>query len=583
MIAPAPLSSMMRPTPRLRSAQSIARPAATVMTPAEMGSARITRHSFARSFTRVAADQRWSVTREVFDIDSDGQGEAHYRVDAQGHVFRFIAYSTVIAEDDRTDRVIAKSWDITAALVEGDLSPARLADLRREVPKQERGRADASTLIWTRANRSSRFFDYVVNQLAAGQQPSIDVLGDSTYLLRSTAFYGNGKWGLADFDGYDSDHPLAVPYRAQMLCAWLLRELSYDLVEHCARLRSDRAVTLDGDWHRFFGLGNATGLGMVPYIINHPQVLDAWVAVRELPLAYALTQESDHRSPRTRRMLQLLTRAHAYFAERTALDTSPYLPYPAVAEGLQSVLDVANEYQRHGTIDGSPTNRVSLALHEHAAKAGLEVRQVVDTVLVECHEELDAEVESLLRCQEYSVPTLAQRCSTLLARLEKDYAWVRDIDFQDPDRSHFFWYSSADNQEPRRGVRGMTPGEEVEHPIGIARAVHQLIIDLADFDGQASLAEFLLAHPWHRGSIDRVQGLAGISYAEARVNLLDRAFLPLDLQRFQLAIYGMENFSPQSTDWLRVTLFGGAPRAADVTAGVDGDWLFTLKPDKATS
>ena len=45
-----------------------------------------------------------------------------------------------------------------------------------------------------------------------------------------------------------------------------------------------------------------------------------------------------------------------------------------------------------------------------------------------------------------------------------------------------------------------------------------------------------------------------------RTNLLAADFLPLHLQRFQLAVYGMENFNPQSTDWLRVTLFSGAPR-----------------------
>ena len=42
----------------------------------------------------------------------------------------------------------------------------------------------------------------------------------------------------------------------------------------------------------------------------------------------------------------------------------------------------------------------------------------------------------------------------------------------------------------------------------------------------------------------------------------------------------MENYSPQSTDWLRVTLYSGAPRADDVAAGVDDDWIFTRKPRK---
>lgn len=583
MSIPEPPSTMLRPTVNLRTAQSHARAASTLMTPAEMGSARITRHSFARSFLRIAARQRWTVTCEVFDIDGNGRGTVVYRVVADHHVFRFVAFSTVIDEDDREDRVIAKTWDLTAALVEGDIDSERLASLRTQVPRQERGRADHSTLIWTRANRSARSFDYVVDQLAQGSQPSADVLGDSAYLMRSTAFYGNGKWGLADFGAYEPNHPLAVPYRAQMLSAWLVRELSYDLVEHCARLRSEKAVPLDDQWRRFFGLGNATGLGMVPYIVNHPQVLDAWAALRELPLAHALRQSSDQDSATTGYVLQLLERARAYFAERSSLVTSPYAPYPQIARELGTVLAAATEYRHFGTIGGVATRSFFAALHEMAAKTGIEVRQVVDTILVECHDELDSEIESMLSCNESSVPTLAQRCDTLLNRLRDDYDWVAAIDFSAPDRSHFFWYSSSDNQEPRRGTRGVSRGQNVEHPIGVARAVSGLMTDLGDFPGEASLAEFLLSFPCHRGTIDRVQSLAGVPYGEARVNLLDKDFLPLDLQRFQLAIYGMENYSPQSTDWLRVTLLGGAPRASDVQAGVDDDWLFNLKPSGAKS
>lgn len=94
------------------------------------------------------------------------------------------------------------------------------------------------------------------------------------------------------------------------------------------------------------------------------------------------------------------------------------------------------------------------------------------------------------------------------------------------------------------------------------------------------MAEFLLEFPWHRGIVARVQSVAGLRYGEVRANLLADDFLPLHLQRFQLALYGMENYSPQSTDWLRVTLFSGAPRAHDVQSGADDDWLFTRKPGK---
>jgi hypothetical protein len=57
-----------------------------------------------------------------------------------------------------------------------------------------------------------------------------------------------------------------------------------------AAAQGSAAVPLDPAWRRYLGLGNATGLGMVPYVIRHPQVMDAWVAMRELPLAAAMQQ-----------------------------------------------------------------------------------------------------------------------------------------------------------------------------------------------------------------------------------------------------------------------------------------------------
>ncbi|WP_328334720.1 MULTISPECIES: hypothetical protein [unclassified Streptomyces] len=570
----------LRPTERLCRAQQFARPADQVLDPEELGASRHTRHSFARSFLRVAAAQRWSVTRETWDIDAQGRGEAVYRIDADGHELRFAAFSTVLPDGQRTDRVVAEAWDVTAALVEGPWNEARRAELRAQVPGQETGRADAATLVWTRANRSRRFFDYVVDRLAAGQQPDPAQLGDAAYVLRSTAFYSNGKFGLADFGRLGAGHPLRLPYRSQMLTAWLLRELSYDLVEHCAAAKSPHAVALDGDWRCFLGLGNATGLGMVPYVINHPQVLDAWCAVRELPLAYALHRTTSPQDARTARVRLLLDRAREYYRERDTLATAPYLPGPQLAGQLDKVAELLDGYLATGLILGERTDRAWHALHTAAEEIGLEARGVVDSVLVEVYDDLDQDIDALLRCDQTLQVAPAQTCGELRTEVLDSYGWVRRFDFGDPGQQAHFWFSSQDNEEPRRGRRGIDPGEEVEHPVDIARAVTGLLSDLESADDGQLVGEFLLAHPWHRGAAGRVQSLTGLPYAEVRANLLAGNFLPLHLQRFQLALYGMDNYSPQSTDWLRVTLFSGAPRVADIASGTDHDWFFVRKPRK---
>ena len=564
-----------RPTPRLEAAQRRARPADAVLDPVDMGVARYTRHSFNRSFLRAAARERWSVGRVLWDLDPLGRGRFAYRVKTPRHQFHLVGFSQLVEESARTDRVVADSWDVTAALVEDELSAELVDALADEVPRQEQGRASARTLVWSRANRSARFFDRLVATLVAGRRPQPDDLGDAAYVLRSTAFYGNGKFGLAGFAGYPDDHPLRVPYRAQMLTAWLLREFSYDLVEHCARAVNPAAAVLGGGWRRYLGLGNATGLGMVPYIINHPRILDAWAAARELPLVDVLDRTPTEAELAT--VLRWLDRAASYFAERAGLPTAPYASLGTIGHGLRRVADDIRARGGNG-LAGPGRTASWRSVREAAADHGFEVRSVLDSILVELTDDLDDDVEQLLRCDEVQHWDPAMSCGNALALLRADYDWATRLDTDGPSANSYFWFTSANNEEPRRGRRGIDPGDEVEHPLGIASDVTALLDDLATAPPERSLAEFLVMAPWHRGILARALALQGVRYGEVRTNLLATDFLPLDLQRFQLALYGMENFSPQSTDWLRVTFYSGAPRAADVAAGIDDDWLFSLKP-----
>lgn len=242
--------------------------------------------------------------------------------------------------------------------------------------------------------------------------------------------------------------------------------------------------------------------------------------------------------------------------------------------------ELLDGYLATGLILGERTDRAWHALHTAAEEIGLEARGVVDSVLVEVYDDLDQDIDALLRCDQTLQVAPAQTCGELRTEVLDSYGWVRRFDFGDPGQQAHFWFSSQDNEEPRRGRRGIDPGEEVEHPVDIARAVTGLLSDLESADDGQLVGEFLLAHPWHRGAAGRVQSLTGLPYAEVRANLLAGNFLPLHLQRFQLALYGMDNYSPQSTDWLRVTLFSGAPRVADIASGTDHDWFFVRKPRK---
>lgn len=558
------------------------RPASEVCDPEDMGTARGTRHSFSRAVIRHMVAQQWQVTRERFDMDDRGRGVAIYRIEAKPYTWRLVLFSQVLTEGERQDRVIAGGWDLTLALVEGDVDEERLARLRANVPLQEHGRADQGSIIWGRGNRSARFFDAVAKALAAGRQPDPDMFQASPYLMRSTAFYSNGKFGLADFERFGPEHPFAVPYRPHFLSAWLMRELSLDLVEHCARAINPDAAVLDASWRRYFGLGNATGLGMVPYVINHPQVLNAWARLREVPLAAVRGRDVDPGDPDVARVRELFDRAVTYLELGGPTDITPFPNCAVVAAQLAQVRDLLEEYAEHGTIRGAQVRHPWDVLHTEAEAISPGCRGAVASILVELTGDLDATIEASLSCDERSAVQPSQTVGELVDTLKQHYGWVRRFNFADAAQQTYFWFFSQDNEEPRRGRRGVDAGEQVEHSTDIARAVAALWTDLDTADAQTSVARFLLAHPWHRGAVSRVQTVHQLTYGEAQTNLLAEDFLPLNVQRLQLSVYGMENFVPQSTDWLRVTLFVGAPRVSDLADGTaDDDWIFVSAPGTA--
>ena len=67
---------------------------------------------------------------------------------------------------------------------------------------------------------------------------------------------------------------MSGPFRAEMLTVYLIRAFTVDLAEHMAALRApDRAVALAPALRRRLGVGNATGLGMAPFLVRHPAAL----------------------------------------------------------------------------------------------------------------------------------------------------------------------------------------------------------------------------------------------------------------------------------------------------------------------
>lgn len=539
-----------------------------VMSPSMLGAARLTRYSFSRMMLRRANADNWRARCRVFDLDGEGRGEVIYELCTGVRKFSFVAFTTTIDEAFHTDRVIADRWEISAVLFEGRPSEEDLDFLRSQVPLQEDGRFDTRVLALTRGNRSVRFFQYLVDCLATGLQPDPNRVADAGYILRSTAFYANGKYGMRSFEGYAEGHELAVPYRAQLVAAWLFRELGYDLVEHCARAKDNvKAIEFDEEWRRYFGLGNATGLGLVPYAFKHPHVINAWASIRELALAEMRALEANPLL--VERLKEWVDRAHQHFSTSNSDDRAPFLNGPALLEILKKISACIER------VDSDP--KALDAVYRWAETQCAETCEMVVSLLIELHECNDVFIDDLLKVEEHPEITLHATIGQLQTLLDERYDWLNQLDLDDDDADYFWWVISDNTEEPRRVPRLLLSPQGRDVSIDIAIQLWSLRKEIANVSEGTSVAEFLAEHPSFRFAVERVLKNNTL-YGEPRDNPCDANFLPLQLQRFQLAMYGMDNFNPKSTDWLRVTLFQGAPRIADLEEGFVDSWVFPRRP-----
>ena len=552
------------------------RPPSKVMRLARMGAFHPTRISFVRTLVRRMTRERWRIERERFDLDADGYGDVVYRIVTPAGTLRLVAFSSWLDPSERTDRVIATQWDSTFVLTSAEVDDTLLATYRKNIPLQEAGRCHPFDLVLSRANKSVRLFEHVVNCLANGRQPAFAKLAEVGYLMRTTAVYGNGKFGVGDFEAVRAGGVFSLPFQAEMLTVYLARLLSFDLVEHIARARApDRAVALEPRVARCLGVGNATGLGMAPFLVTHPRLLDRWIHARELGLARVRAVE--HAEPeRVGRFADLLARAKRHVAQWRTDDTR----LSARIDELAVELEGLSAWIERAGLAGTPTPWEAV-MRAVASRGCVELEEMTLSLLLELYPEIVDALEDDTGADERLATVPAMRVHELAAIVERDYGWALGIDFDDPKEQHRFWYYSQEKEEPRLGERFSEPGAEREYPLHVARDVrelHRALDALGPSWRSSSVAEFLLQRPHFRRTVRRVQSLAGSDYAEIRDNVIAESCLAIDMLRCKLAIFGANKFDPKSDRWTRITLFQGAPLPGELDRKDVDDWAYLVVP-----
>ena len=210
----------------------------------KLGSFHQSKLSFLRSFLKEFKD--WEYKRDLFELNEKGHGRAVYSFSKKNRTYSLVCFANELKNEDRSDRVIATKWDAAFTLYDGIPTKKDLERLNDNVPKQEVGRLSYKELTLSRANKSLRIFEHVIENLANGKQPDVNFLSKVGYLYRTTAVYGSGKFGLADRFRIKNREEIYGPFRLEMMLVYLVRKFTFDQVNHIAKHENPKnAATLD--------------------------------------------------------------------------------------------------------------------------------------------------------------------------------------------------------------------------------------------------------------------------------------------------------------------------------------------------
>lgn len=541
-----------------------------VMRLKRLGSLHQCRLSFMRVLMRRMAGEAWTFSRPEFEVDDKGVGHAVYTAAGPDRAYSLVAFAHDLPADKRSDRVIAEAWDATFALFDGVPTKTDIERLSKNVPLQEAGRVSESELTLSRANRSVRLWTHVVDALASGQQPDVAMIDDVGYLMRTTAVYGSGKFGAADREVIADRDEMHGPFQAEMLTVYLIRTFVRDLVQHMAHAKGgNTAVPLDRGIATRLGIGNSTGLGMAPYIVNHPVLFNNWIMAREEAIARvrSVTHPSEQEVSVFCDLLSRSATSISIWSSEHAVQQEKLAHLRSDMTAIQAQVDAFDWDMAHPWDCLCAWSETSLSEEGQELLASLILEPYGDLVdgLAHCMSDSHSDAFRI----DGTMPV--SEVSTLI---QSAFAWTQSIDWAATENCARAWYVSEEKLEPRLGERFEEPIADYEQPLAPARDAAAALNTLERFAPETPIAEVLLRHPEHRHTIRRAQMHQVAPYGEIRDNTISADVLPIDMLRAKLSFFGATRFDPRSDRWVRICMYAGAPYPEDLSPDTADLWVY---------
>ena len=539
-----------------------------IMKLSRLGSFHQSRLSFLRSFLNEFKD--WDFKRDLFNLDKKGYGTAVYSLRKNNRVYSLVCFANEINDNERSDRVIATKWDAAFTLHDGIPQKKDIERLKNEVPKQEVGRLSYKELTLSRANKSVRVFDHVVESLSNGTQPDLDLIEKVGYLYRTTAVYGSGKFGLADRFRIKNRDEINGPFRLEMMLVYLVRQFTFDQVNHVAKNRNPKsAIKLDPKICKNLGIGNSTGLGMAPFIVNHPTLLNNWILCRETALKKI--RELKKVSFKDIRLFKECLRNS--IRNITSWNTESEYQLKKIKlllKDLRNLIDfIENEFDFQKAY---PFNELYTWLEKKTCDECIEY--VVSIMMEPFDEIVEPLVKQMSSDEEkfFNIPA-DRTVGDLRDILEKKYSNILNIDFDKKANYKKFWFISKNKEEPRLANRFEEEGSNLEQPLAIARDIKKLYNKTLLSKKTLKIYDFLVDNSELRHVVRRAFIIEKFPYSEIQDNTISENTMPIDMLRLKLSFFGALKFDPRSDKWLRICMFQGAPLPNELK-NFDEQWVY---------
>ena len=539
-----------------------------VMKLSRLGSFHQSKLSFLRSFIREF--KNWEFNRDIFDLDKDGYGVVVYSVRKNKRIYSLICFSQHINAEERSDRVIATKWDAAFVLHDGVPTKNDIERLKENVPKQEIGRMSNKELALSRANKSVRIFDHVVNSLSSGKQPDVNLLNKVGYLYRTTAVYGSGKFGLADRFRIKDRKEICGPFRLEMMLVYLVRQFTFDQINHISKMKNpNEFVSLDKKIAKNLGIGNSTGLGMAPFIVNHPTLLHQWIYNREKAL-------KEIRSIKDVSKKEIEHFKFCLEKSKKIIDTwytdSKY--QNKKIKSLKNDLIKFNEYFSSLKFISKKYlwNEIFLWVDKYLDE---ECSEYLISMMMEPYDNIiEPLVKNMSSDEEkyFNIPS-SRKLIELKKIIETKYKSILNINFNDKKSNTFFWFISKNKEEPRIANRFEEYGSNLEQPLAIARDIKKVYEKISNENLSKTVADFLADNDELRHVIRRIFISEKFQYSEIQDNTISETLIPIDMLRLKLSFFGAQKFDPRSDKWLRICMYQGAPLVNEIKNS-DDTWIY---------